>query len=568
MSKQYEKRCLAKGLTVKQEKAAQKLSPFELKNQLIQRANDAARSPELLFLNAGRGNPNFFNTLARKALCKLIYFALDVSSPKRERVPHLGFMPDPAEVTEERFLEYFREDHSAEAVFLKDAVEMAITTIDLDPDGLIRELTDAVRGDFYPDPPRIFPNIEKIVQRYLEQIMISDPKRKGRSFKVFATEGATAGMLYVFNSLKENFLLKAGDRVAVVTPVFSPYLEIPKLNDYQLELVQIDASEEAGWQLPKDQLEKLKDRSIKALYLINPTNPGAVALCSDTIAALADVVSNDNPGLIIIVDAVYSTFVRSYRSIIEVMPANCITVYSFSKYFGVTGWRLGAVMLYDHNVIDRRLLPALHSKEMDVLRERYRIVSEQPDSLTFMQRMVFDSREVALAHTGGLSCPQQVQMALFALFNLLHQDTYKPAVRSILRRRLRLLNDELMGLEVPEGSLHTHYYTLIDVLQLAERYAGRKRRKKNGGEFALFLVRYFYPVDFVFCLAVDQASVVLPGRGFFEDEPVDPKTVTPEDRNNWSIRVSLANLNDGDYTRLGKNVMATLKKFYKAYRRC
>ncbi len=562
-----EKRCLAKDLSVEDEIGYQKLSPFELKNHLIERAMHAAKPPGRPYLNAGRGNPNFFNTLARKALCKLTYFALDVARPKREKVPHLGFMPDPAEVTEERFLDYFSDDRSAEAVFLKDAVETAITVFDLDPDELIRELTDAVRGDFYPDPPRIFHNIERIVKRYLEQILISDPKIKGRPFKVFATEGATAGMLYVFNSLKENFMLEAGDRVAVVTPVFSPYLEIPKLNDYQLELVPLDASKDDGWQLPEEQLDKLRqDRSIKALYLINPTNPGAVALRSETIEALADVVSHHNPGLIIIVDAVYSTFVKSYQSIINRMPANCITVYSFSKYFGVTGWRLGVVMLYRDNVIDRELLPALHSQEMDVLRRRYGIVSEHPDALTFMERMVLDSREVALAHTGGLSCPQQVQMALFALFNLLHQDTYKPAVRRILRRRTRLLNEELMGLEVPAGPLNTHYYTLIDVLQLAEDYAN-KRRKRQGKKFARFLLRHFYPVDFVFCLAIDKASVVLPGRGFFESEPVDPKKVTPEDRNNWSIRVSLANLNDRDYTQLGKNLMATLKKYYKDYRR-
>ncbi len=411
--KRNKKRCLAKGLTVLEERACQQLSPFELKNHLIDQAKVAAKPPRKPYLNAGRGNPNSFTTLARTAFCTLIYFALDLAEPKREQVPHLGFTPDPEDATEDRFLEYFRDDHSEEAVFLRDAIETAVTVFDLKPDGpdgLIWELTDAVRGDFYPDPPRIFPNIEKIVRRYLEQILISDPKRRGQRFEVFATEGATAGMLYVFNSLKENFLLKADDRVAVITPVFSPYLEIPKLNDYRLELVPIDTSEGEEWQLPPDQLKKLKDdKSIKALYLINPTNPGAVALNSETIEALAEIVNNHNPGLIIIVDAVYSTFVESYRSIINKMPANCITVYSFSKYFGVTGWRLGVVMIYDDNIIDQKLLPALHSKEMDALRDRYGIVSEHPDTLTFMQRMVFDSREVALAHTGGLSGPQQVQ---------------------------------------------------------------------------------------------------------------------------------------------------------------
>ena len=38
--------------------------------------------------------------------------------------------------------------------------------------------------------------------------------------------------------------------------------------------------------------------------------------------------------------------------------------------------------------------------------------------MKFVDRMVADSRRVALNHTAGLSLPQQVQMALFALFCL------------------------------------------------------------------------------------------------------------------------------------------------------
>ncbi len=562
-NKEPEKRCLAPGMTPDDEQNAQTLSPFELKNALIDKAQHATTEPPgLPFLNAGRGNPNFFNTLARKAFCKLIHFALEVA-PTLENV-HLGFMPDPADVTETRFLDYFRDDQSAETVFLRNAVETAVHLFGLEADGLIRELTDAVRGDFYPDPPQIFPNVEVIVQRYLEQILISDSERRGEPFQVFATEGATAGMLYVFNSLRENFLLEPGDRVAVITPVFSPYLEIPELNDYQLELVFVEGSEDEGWQVPPRELKKLKDTSIKALYLINPTNPGAVALDDDTINALAKIVRQHNPDLIILVDAVYSTFVKRYQSIINKMPANCITVYSFSKYFGVTGWRLGVVMLYDDNIIKGKLLPALPAEKKAALQKRYHTAQEDVESLTFMERMVLDSREVALAHTGGLSCPQQVQMALFAMYNLLHQDTYKPAIRDLLLTRIGLLDKEL-GLPVSDGPLDTHYYTLIDVLQLAENYAEKHGEEGDGKAFALYLVQSFYPVDFVFYLAIGTASVVLPGLGFFEPEDLTMKEVTPEDRNNWSIRVSVANLPTPAYTQLGKNIMATLQKYYDDY---
>ncbi len=53
-------------------------------------------------------------------------------------------------------------------------------------------------------------------------------------------------------------------------------------------------------------------------------------------------------------------------------------------------------------------------------------MSLNPSSLSFMERVVADSRLVALNHTAGLSTPQQVQMAFFSAFALIDKvDAYK-----------------------------------------------------------------------------------------------------------------------------------------------
>jgi aspartate 4-decarboxylase len=553
-----DKKCLAPGLTPKQERADQKLSPFELKNKLIKEAKNAVKQkPTLPYLNAGRGNPNFFNTIARRAFGKLTAFALDISPTIEGQA--LGFFPPTYAGIAQRFEDYFREDDSKEAVFLKDAVQLAVNLYGLDADGLIHELADAARGDFYPDPPRMLPNVETIVKRYVEQVLITNPENLKKPFDLFATEGGTAGMVYTFKSLQENFILNKGDKVAVITPVFSPYLEIPELNDFEFDTIYIDASEKKYWQVPRKQLDKLKDPSVKALYLINPTNPTAVALDKKTIRRIARIVEIYNPNLIIIVDAVYATFVKSFHSIIDQMPRNCITVYSFSKYFGATGWRLGVIMLYEDNVIDGVLLKNLPKKKKEILEKRYGISTEDVASLKFIDRMVQDSRDVALAHTAGISCPQQAMMALFALYNLMHQDTYKPFVRELLRARIKNLYTPLSGITFEDQDHDTHYYALIDVLELAE--------KNYEKEFALYLKKFYYPVDFVHCLAIFKASVCLPGYGFFEpeksaDSALDQKDgITWLDRKNWSIRVSLANLYTEQYLTLGENIMSVLKKY-------
>ena len=50
--------------------------------------------------------------------------------------------------------------------------------------------------------------------------------------------------------------------------------------------------------------------------------------------------------------------------------------------------------------------------------------------MKFIDRMVADSRQIALNHTAGLSLPQQMQMSLFAAFSLLDkEDRYKAKMR-------------------------------------------------------------------------------------------------------------------------------------------
>ena len=541
-----EKRCLAKGLTPEQERADQDLSPFELKNKLIDRAQHAPKT----FLNAGRGNPDFLNTLARRGFAKLMEFAVDTCV---ELEANIALRPVPSGI-HEALLRWLQSESSEGAAFLKRAIPFAIEHLGAEPDAFVYELVDGILGDFYPSPPRILPNVEKVVGIYLNGVLLSGNGTPG-SFDYFATEGGTAGMVYAFKSLEENFLLNKRDKVAIITPIFSPYLEIPQLNDFEFEVVAIEAAEKDKWQIPEEEIRKLEDRSIKVLYTVNPTNPSAVALSERTIRRLERAVSK-NSDLIILVDAVYATFVHTFRSLIEAFPHNCLIVYSFSKYFGATGWRLGAMMLHKENVIDRRI-GALPPEWKRALADRYRTVSEDADEIKFIDRLVLDSRDVALGHTAGLSCPQQVMMALFALHDLLHGETYRPYVRGLIDARIAALYAEFRRrIDYLHSDESTHYYTLIDLLELAEK------SKKGLG---VHMKTCFYPVDFVYCLAIDQGAVCLPGRGFFEPEEEAVGRITPEDRDNWSIRVSLANLSqeydEADYSDLGKRIMAVLAMY-------
>src|SRR5437868_12998523 len=107
---------------------------------------------------------------------------------------------------------------------------------------------------------------------------------------------------------------------------------------------------------------------------------------------------------------------------------------------------------------------AKHPKPIaEQLNKRYGSLLLDPTKLKFIDRMVADSRDVALNHTAGLSLPQQCQMALFSLFALLDDgDVYKNRCQAIVHRRFEKL---LEGLEISaeDDPCRVGYYAELDL---------------------------------------------------------------------------------------------------------
>jgi aspartate 4-decarboxylase len=390
-------------------------------------------------------------------------------------------------------------------------------------------------------------HIEKVVHEYLVQEMCYNKPPKGR-FNIFAVEGATAAMCYIFDTLIANELLFRGAKIAIMTPVFTPYLEIPHIPRYEFDVTYIRSSELTKdgthtWQCPESEIEKLKDKSIKALFVVNPSNPPSVAIKAESVQFLIDIVNNYNPDLMIISDDVYGTFVDNFRSLMADLPYNTLGVYSFSKYFGVTGWRLGTIALHEKNVFDK-LLRELPENEKLLLKKRYGGMSADPEEILFIDRIVADSRQVALNHTAGLSTPQQVQMAFFSAFALIDKENkYKQLTKEICRRRQKLLFKGL-GLDLSKDPYDAAYYTEFDLLEWAGHY--------YGAEFEDYLQKNHKPVDVLYRLAEESLIVLLSGGGFQGPE--------------WSIRISLANLNDEAYLKIGEVLHRILEEYVSEWK--
>ena len=518
------------------------ISPFELKNKLIEMADESIKKIAHTMLNAGRGNPNWIATTPREAFFLLGKFGLEECRRVMYLPEGIAGIPQKDGIAA-RFETFLKTNHSQPgAELLKGTYQYMLLEHAADPDTLVHEWAEGVVGDQYPVPDRILQFTEMIVQDYLAQEMCDRRPPKGK-YDLFATEGGTAAMCYVFDSLQENFLLNKGDGIALMVPVFTPYIEIPQLRRYEFNVTEISADQMTTdglhtWQYKDEDIDRLRNPQIKALFITNPSNPPSYTLSPETAARIVDIVKKDNPNLMIITDDVYGTFSPHFRSLMAELPQNTLCVYSFSKYFGATGWRDAVIALHEENIFDR-MIAHLPEEQKTILNKRYSSLTLTPEKLKFIDRMVADSRQVALNHTAGLSLPQQTQMSLFASFAILDKENrYKNKMQEIIRRRLKALWDNT-GFSLVDDPLRVGYYSEIDMLVWAKIFYGE--------EFVSYLKKTYSPLDVVFRLANETSLVLLNGGGFAGPE--------------WSVRVSLANLNEKDYVKIGQGIKRILDEY-------
>uniref|UniRef100_UPI00388F22A6 bifunctional aspartate transaminase/aspartate 4-decarboxylase n=1 Tax=Arcticibacter sp. TaxID=1872630 RepID=UPI00388F22A6 len=294
------------------QKELESMSPFEIKNELIQLADESAQKSTGMMLNAGRGNPNWIATVPREAYFLFGQFALDECRRVMDVAGGMAGIVEEKTGIANRFESFLAEVKTSPGRdLLKKTYEYGIKQHQFDPDAWVREMVESSMGFNYPVPDRMLSHMEPIVQDYLLQEMCAGKPPKGK-FDIFAVEGGTAAMCYIFDSLVKNFLVKKGEKIGLLVPTFTPYIEMPHLDQYNFEVVNIIASTTAKngfhtWHYPDSELDKLKDPDIKIAFVVNPSNPPSTALPAKNLKRIADIVKNHNPGLMVVTDDVYGT---------------------------------------------------------------------------------------------------------------------------------------------------------------------------------------------------------------------------------------------------------------------
>lgn len=522
------------------------LSPFEFKNNLIKIATKSVGATNVL--NAGMDNPNFYSTMPRYAFALLNRICIEIGEQMCP-ISDLGFIPPikGIKIVFDKML--YKVRGLPEGKFLKKAYDKMYRISGMEKDVFTHNLVISTIGCFYPNPPRVQKFVEPVLVEFLDKIIYRSKKPLKNKVKIMATEGCAAAILYVFNTLKYNGLVIPGDKIGIITPIFSPYLEIPTLRNYNLTQICVNTDENNNWQIPQSEINKIGDSEMKALFIVNPTNPTGRSLSITDVRKIATTVRKKNPNLIILEDNVYAPFVREFNTFFNELPRNTIGVFSFSKYFGVTGWRLGTIVMHNSNIIDNRLLNNKFRKDTDTLKEinsRYKMLNVKPEKIKFIDRILADSRQVAESHVAGLSTPQQTIMSLFAVYDILDKErVYKQKLENMLLKRMKDLLAPI-EYEITEDNLNTQYYLLIDISKAADRLMG-------GTDFGNYLREQRDPLEFLIKLAKGYGTVLLPAVGFAGSF--------------WGVRVSLANLDINYYRPIGNNIRSLIDEYYDDFKK-
>jgi len=156
--------------------------------------------------------------------------------------------------------------------------------------------------------------------------------------RVVVTTGSSGGFMLAFLSLFE-----AGDRVALANPGYPPYRHI--LTALGCEPVLIETSAATRWVMSAEALIAAhRDKPLAGLLIASPANPTGTMMDREHLAQL--IAAAEAEGIKVISDEIYHGLDYAFAAETAAkLSDHAVIINSFSKYFCMTGWRVGWLVM-------------------------------------------------------------------------------------------------------------------------------------------------------------------------------------------------------------------------------
>jgi aspartate aminotransferase len=212
----------------------------------------------------------------------------------------------------------------------KDMIWMGQNTNHLHDENQIMDsmMSSIKKRDYnkYP-PPEGFPELKKLI---LEDLGLQN------GFEILITAGGTESLYLCTNDILaptdntitcdpgyliiDNFASRFGDHVKSI-PIYN---------------------EECGYKLTPKLVRENLDDNTKLVSLVDPLNPLGTSYTKEELKDFADL-ANDKD-IYFLHDITYRDFARNHQLMAKYAPEHTVTVYSFSKIYGMAGMRIGSVI--------------------------------------------------------------------------------------------------------------------------------------------------------------------------------------------------------------------------------
>ncbi len=211
--------------------------------------------------------------------------------------------------------------------------------------------------------------------------------------RVVVTPGASGALLLIIG-----ILIGRNDAVMLADPGYPCNQNFVRFVDGQIQSVAVD--EHTGYQLTAQLIEQHWRENTKAVLIASPANPTGTMVSAGEMVRISELVKAQ--GGYLIVDEIYQGLVYDTEAATALQYAkdnqHLIIINSFSKYFQMTGWRLGWCIVPEHlleacdhlaqnlflaapTTAQRAALAAFLPQTIEILEQRRRIFQQRRDFL-------------------------------------------------------------------------------------------------------------------------------------------------------------------------------------------
>lgn len=259
------------------------------------------------------------------------------------------------------------------------------------------------------------------------------------------TDGAVSGLYHICRNL-----CGPGDRLVTTDPTWSWPMAFARAAGAEVTQIPV-YGDEHGFRLDPKRLAEVVDESVRIIYIVDPNNPLGTTCTASEIAEIAEIARS--VGAYLIHDCTYRDFAYEHHLAARHYPERTITIWSFSKWLGFAGLRLGALTA-SADLIDGFSAAAPNNLGSSLLAQRGAIAGLKVKSEWFPKVQEEQRRNQAMVKAAcdavpGLRVPVYPSSGNFLVVECAEAGIRPEALCAVMARH---------GIMIRQGSYHTRQF--------------------------------------------------------------------------------------------------------------